>query len=186
MYLFFDTETNGLPKTWAAPINDTDNWPRIIQFAMVLFDEHGTLIDSYLTLVKPDGWKVPEEPFWLEKGYTTSKLEESGLPMIHGLEKFCELMYQSKYLVAHNIAFDRPIVICEMERYKVKYHGRKPGLICTMKGTQHMFGKWPKLIDLHKHLFGVEFDGAHDALEDVFATARCFFELKRRGFIWHT
>jgi hypothetical protein len=33
MYLIFDTETTGLPKKWAAPISDTDNWPRAIQIA---------------------------------------------------------------------------------------------------------------------------------------------------------
>jgi len=33
MYLFFDTETTGLPKKWKAPITDLDNWPRLVQLA---------------------------------------------------------------------------------------------------------------------------------------------------------
>ena len=28
MYLFFDTETTGLPKRWNAPVTDLENWPR--------------------------------------------------------------------------------------------------------------------------------------------------------------
>jgi len=33
MYLFFDTETTGLPKNWKAPIEDLNNWPRLVQLA---------------------------------------------------------------------------------------------------------------------------------------------------------
>jgi hypothetical protein len=32
-------------------------------------------------------------------------------------------------------------------------------------------------------LFGTTFSGAHDALADVEATKKCFFELKNRGII---
>lgn len=41
----------------------------------------------------------------------------------------------------------------------------------------------PILQELHNHLFNEDFDGAHDALADVKATARCFFELKRLGIL---
>ena len=27
MFLFFDTETTGLPQRWNAPVTDVDNWP---------------------------------------------------------------------------------------------------------------------------------------------------------------
>ena len=62
--------------------------------------------------------------------------------------------------------------------------------ICTMKSSIDLcklppvrYGsfKFPKLEELHHHLFGCSFDGAHDALEDVRATARCFFEMKKLG-----
>lgn len=48
-----------------------------------------------------------------------------------------------------------------------------------------MYGrfKWPKLIELHRKLFGTGFDDAHDALADVKACGKCFFEMKRRGII---
>ncbi len=32
-YLFFDTETTGVPKDYKAPSSDTDNWPRMVQLA---------------------------------------------------------------------------------------------------------------------------------------------------------
>ena len=31
--LFFDTETTGLPKSMKAPVEDIDNWPRMVQLA---------------------------------------------------------------------------------------------------------------------------------------------------------
>jgi hypothetical protein len=43
MYLFFDTETTGLPKNWKAPVTDLNNWPRLVQLAFLLFDNNGNL-----------------------------------------------------------------------------------------------------------------------------------------------
>lgn len=39
MYLFFDTETTGLPKEYRARTEDVDNWPRVVQLAWALYDE---------------------------------------------------------------------------------------------------------------------------------------------------
>ena len=38
-----------------------------------------------------------------------------------------------------------------------------------------------KLMELYRILFNEEFTGAHDAMADVTATMKCFFELKKRG-----
>lgn len=52
---------------------------------------------------------------------------------------------------------------------------------CQIPGA-HGF-KWPKLEELHEKLFGCAFDGAHDAMNDVMATAKCYFELKNKSII---
>ena len=39
MYIVFDTETTGLPKKYNAPFTDTDNWPRMVQLAWIVYDE---------------------------------------------------------------------------------------------------------------------------------------------------
>ncbi|KAF0237889.1 MAG: DNA polymerase III subunit [Prolixibacteraceae bacterium] len=44
MYLFFDTETTGLPKNWKAPVTDLNNWPRLVQLAYLLYDSDGNQI----------------------------------------------------------------------------------------------------------------------------------------------
>ena len=43
--------------------------------------------------------------------------------------------------------------------------------------------KWPTLSELHIKLFGEDFEGGHDALEDVKACAKCLFELQNRQLI---
>jgi DNA polymerase III epsilon subunit-like protein len=40
MYLFFDTETSGLPKNPQLSHTEVDNWPRLVQIAWVLFSKN--------------------------------------------------------------------------------------------------------------------------------------------------
>ena len=61
MYLFFDTETTGLPKRYNAPMDDLDNWPRLVQVAWILFDEEGKEIVSNSYIVRPEGFIIPKE-----------------------------------------------------------------------------------------------------------------------------
>jgi DNA polymerase III epsilon subunit-like protein len=41
--------------------------------------------------------------------------------------------------------------------------------------------KRPSLTELYRHLFGEEFEGAHDALIDVRASARCYYKMREMG-----
>ena len=53
--------------------------------------------------------------------------------------------------------------------------------LCKIEGGRGGKYKFPSLTELHSFLFGVPFAEAHNATADVEATARCFFELIRRG-----
>jgi len=44
MFLIFDTETTGLPKSDNAPIEQLDNWPHVVQIAWQLHDKTGQLL----------------------------------------------------------------------------------------------------------------------------------------------
>jgi len=55
MYLIFDTETTGLPKSWSAPLTDTDNWPRCVQIAWQLHDDMGRLVEHQDYLISRKG-----------------------------------------------------------------------------------------------------------------------------------
>ena len=189
MYLFFDTETNGLPKNFKAPPSTGDNWPRIIQLAYASYDKQGKCIGEFVSLISPDGWEIPVQDFWIQHGYSTEKNAAEGKPFIDVGRRFCQFINLSEIMIAHNLDFDYPVVASEFMRYGIRAQSR-PKKFCTMKSTTAYcqmpgkFGfKWPKLEELHERLFDCSFDGAHDALADVRATARCFFELLERDII---
>ena len=89
MYLFFDTETTGLPRRWGAPVTETDNWPRMVQLAWIMCDEAGNRLESRNAIVKPEGYTIPEEVSKLH-GITTAMALKDGLPLQEVLEDFAE------------------------------------------------------------------------------------------------
>ena len=191
MYLFFDTETNALPKTEIINGKPTKVYPRVIQLAYILLNDNFEEVQSYCELIYPDGWEIPNDRFWIENGYSTEQNKLKGVNIRVALNFFSQAIDQCHTMVAHNIAFDTPVLVSEMQRYKISANNKNSKKICTMLSTidfcklpsQRGGFKWPKLIELHEKLFGVGFDGAHDALEDVRATVRCFIELRNRNII---
>lgn len=189
MIMFFDTETNGLPKNWKAAMQEIDNWPRVIQLAWQVCTNSGEVVSEMKKLISPDGWSIPNEKFWIDNGYSTESNTEYGVPMESILKDFISDYNTCDHLVAHNIAFDHPVLGAEMIRYNHKA-SVKLNKICTMQESIELcklpgrYGyKFPKLEELHQYLFGEGFDGAHDAMADVNACRRCFFELIKHGII---
>lgn len=189
MYLFFDTETTGLPQNYRAPVEDLENWPRLVQLAWLLVDENGKEIDGKNQIVKPDGFIIPEAASSVH-GISTEKALTEGIELRAALLDFVQALDQSKTIVAHNISFDEKIMGAEFLREKIEHRLFHLPRICTMQSStdfcaiESEYGyKWPKLMELHNCLFNQDFDGAHDALADVKACARCFFELKNLGII---
>lgn len=197
MYLFFDTETNGLPLNWKAPMHELDNWPRVIQLAWQVVNANNVDQGEWKYLILPDGWEIPKEPFWLEHGYDTDKSRADGVPIKGALEAFMVAVSECEYLVSHNMDFDYNVLGAELLRAGVR--GKKLARICTkeastnfckipFEGRRQYPGarqswKWPKLEELHRKLFGTDFEGAHDAMADVRALRACFFELVRLGIV---
>lgn len=189
--IFFDTETTGLPKNWKAPMTDLDNWPRVIQLAWMMCDESGGIILEAKHLIQPDGWEVPVEKFWIDNGYSTENCAKEGLPLSIVLTSFLsDFMHpETEVLVAHNMDYDRSVLGAEMIRYGFKPK-KQLTRICTKEAGTDLcqipgpYGfKWPSLTELHQHLFGTGFEGAHDALSDVRACKDCFFEMLKRDVI---
>jgi DNA polymerase III alpha subunit (gram-positive type) len=194
MILFFDTETNGLPKNYNGSPTDLDNWPRVIQLAWQLYDRDGNLQAEACNLIRPDGWTIPVEKFWMDNGYSTEKSELYGFPAGEVLGGFVDAINEAELMIAHNLSFDYPILVAEMIRYGLKANN-KPEKFCTMKSTTNLLQlpsprgrgfKWPKLEELHRYCFGTDFENAHDALADVRATAKCYFHLKTNSILAFT
>lgn len=119
MYLFFDTETTGLPKNWKAPVTDLNNWPRMIQIAWILCDNQGSRIESYDCIIKPENFSIPIESSRIH-GITTEKAINEGVMLEEVLLKFNELVQKSNFIVAHNISFDEKIMGAELLRKRIQ------------------------------------------------------------------
>ena len=187
MYLFFDTETTGLPKRWNAPVTDVDNWPRLVQVAWITYDNQGNKLNSRDLIIRPEGFVIPPEVSRLH-GITTLMAKEKGVPLQEAMDEFAEQVDAAELLVGHNISFDECIVGAEFERLRMMTTLFLKPKCCTMRSATNYCKlpgkrgfKPPKLMELHQMLFGEGFDDAHNALADVEATARCFWELLRRG-----
>ena len=187
MYLIFDTETTGLPRNWSAPLNDLDNWPRVIQIAWQLHDVDGALIEAKDYLIQPRGFNIPFKAQDIH-GISTDLALRDGLLLEEVIQKFVNVLARTKFLIGHNLKFDTNVLGAEFIR-----SGINPKLLempvldtCTprsaqvtkIKGRGNSF-KIPKLSELHIKLFGEEFKEAHNATADVEASARCFWELVR-------
>lgn len=189
MYLFFDTETTGLPKNWNAPITDTNNWPRIVQLAYMLYDINGVKIEEGDFIIKPDGFSIPLDSSRVH-GITTDRAIREGHQLSDVLAKFNSLINTTTYIVAHNISFDEKVLGAEFIRNNTSSQLQQKQKICTMKNSVDFcqipgnFGyKWPKLSELHYRLFKSDFEEAHNAMVDVSVTAKCFWEMKRINII---
>lgn len=188
--IVFDTETTGKPLNYKASMKDVNNWPRITQLAWQKINiQTGEVLNEYQSLIKPDGWVIPKEQFFIDNNMSTERCEQDGLPALYVLELLCEDINTADIFAAHNIAFD--LNVCGAELIRANLKAKSLQKICTMEATTELcklpgqYGKykWPKLIELHNHLFGCDFVGAHDALDDVRATAACLVELVKRNII---
>jgi len=191
MTIIFDTETTGTPKNYKAPPTDTDNWPRMVQLAWVVIDDDEKLIRGFNFNIKPDGWTV-EPGAEAVHGLSLEKLHETGQPAPTIIQQFFDDYDTVDTLVAHNMNFDFNILAAEAIRYGLRAKTKVSRKVCTMESSTDLLKlrggfrggyKWPKLVELHEFLFAEGFEGAHDALVDVNACARCFFELKKRGVL---
>lgn len=192
--LFFDTETTGIPNSFHAPITDILNWPRLVQIAWIITDEDGNELKKRKHLIEPNGFLIPEDATAVH-GITTEQALQEGIPLQSALVEFMSDLNCSELIVGHNIDYDINIVGAELYRLNMEYNDLvKKNKICTMKKSvdycaipnpNAYYGgyKWPKLEELYRKLFNCDILGAHDALIDIQAAKKCYFELKKKGIL---
>jgi DNA polymerase-3 subunit alpha len=187
MFLIFDTETTGLPLNYNAPLSDLNNWPRMVQISWQLHELDGKLVEAKNFIIKPEGYTIP---FNAEKvhGISTERAMNEGVDLTMVLELFSKAIDKASYLAGHNISFDINIMGAEYIRKSVASKLLETKTLdtqieatdyCALPGGRGGKYKWPKLEELHEKLFKTKFDEAHNAVADVEATTRCFFELLR-------
>ncbi len=202
--LFFDTETNGLPKDRRALPQQVDSWPRILQLGWALVDiqDNGamTVCDARSVVLNPGDlvWNAESAAI---HGITQDRVQSEGISSAQALAQFKSLVQQSHVIIAHNMAFDKPILRAEYFRLdpSESFYWWTPYEYCTMEATKHLCKlpfangrpgkpsdpyKLPKLVELHTYLFGSPGDYVfHDALSDVQCTIACFRELLARRLV---
>lgn len=191
-YLFFDTETTGLPFFDNVPADMIpDNWPRLVQLSWIMTDEYGNTVKEMNKYVIPDGFTIPSEATQIH-GISTAYARYWGERLERVLHVFNKSLREADYVVCHNSWFDVNVIVAEMMRENIHCDILNKETYCTMlSGTDlcalefngYRGYKWPKLQELYYELFHKCFDNAHDAMSDVRAVAECFWEMRDRRYI---
>ena len=178
--LIFDTETNGLPNKPALFGNaEKDNWPDVLSICWMIYEDT-TLVKTEYHLIKPDGWPVKGEGV---HGLTAAMLE-NGKPLAEVMSVFKADIENSRYIVAHNLRFDKNVVASALkwrlgiETKDIKALWPSTKDICTAcRGKEiYKLKTFPKLDVLYETIFGMKApEGAHNALRDVEVLSAVFF-----------
>ncbi len=190
MELFFDTETSGFISDKKDLDAKDQGW--VVQLGFILSDADQIYHECNL-MIKANGRLM--NPF-AEKvhGISADTSEIGGLYEVEVFEIFRKMLLFNPTLICHNVKFDFKFIyhlymkycpealeefttlpaICTMNNKEIK-------TFCGLKNAKG-HAKVPKLIELYDILFNESFP-AHDALADVRATRRSFYELIKRGVI---
>lgn len=192
--LVFDTETTGLPEENNVSILDTFRWPYIVQLSFIYYDsEINDVIEYYDNVIKlPDNITIPEDSIRIH-GITNEIMREKGINIITALKKFNDILKECDIVIAHNISFDKRIIMVECIRNKISQYftrgqNKKPEF-CTMKNSKNIckikmvnfkgqeYFKSPKLCELYSFIFKEEPRNLHNSFVDVLLCLRCYFAI---------
>ena len=137
MYLFFDTETTGLPRNWKAPVSDLENWPRLVQLAFLVYDGSGRKLYEDSFIIRPEGWTIDPGAARIH-GISDARAAREGVAMGVVLGALQSALDQCDTLVAHNIAFDEKIVGAEFLRMTSLNPLKGKRRLCTMEVSTPM------------------------------------------------
>lgn len=186
--LVFDTETTGLPKEKNPSIYETSKWPHIIQLSYIVYDSDSNdlveLVDDYINIafdvnIDPESEKIHK---------ISREMLKDGVPISVALAKFNLHAGKCDLLVAHNVSFDKRMIMVEGIRSKIRMN--ISDTYCTMKNsielckieavsrTGETYFKYPKLSELHYELFKKIPKNTHNALIDILICLRCFCKME--------
>jgi DNA polymerase-3 subunit epsilon len=186
-FLFFDTETNGLPLDYNKHSSHTENWPRLVQIAWIETTENGDILEEENYVIKPIGFEIKERSTEVH-GITDDFARNNGAELKDVLRIFYPKIINADLIIGHNIKFDVNVVAAEYYRLFNKNPFDNKDTWCTMLNSvdllklqsYHGF-KWPKLSELYFFTFQTHLKNAHDAGVDITATKEVFFKLLEMG-----
>ena len=204
--LVIDTETTGLPKQKLIPNNlNYDNWPLCVQFSQLLFntDSNNILAINDNIIRTPNGDEITQESSNIHH-ITNEISQRDGLPFISIINSFISNLKLADIIVAHNMDFDKNVIISELYRIVASTHDYQEKeywqsiinefvasnkFYCTMLKSTNLcnmqavgknnwrYTKFPKLSELNNYLFHSEPKNLHNSLIDILICFRCFYKL---------
>jgi len=190
MYIFFDTETNGLWRR-DLPSNHIDQ-PRLVSIAFQVCDDKEKIIAQYSSRIEPKSrdvsdFIIPKEAEDIH-GISTKEAQDTGIALQYPLAMMTYFISKCHTMIAHNLAFDLQILERELEILNFIYK-QPEKLHCTMMMAKDQLKlkadyndyKFPKLEECFKHFFHKGVHNYHDALLDVQLCRELYFHMKRKG-----
>ena len=178
--VIFDTETTGLPRDKHVPANNQKgNWPDIVSISWRVY-ENSVCRKKENYIIKPDGWTIPAESTRIH-GITPAMAAE-GVSLQSALGAFCDDIATAQIIVAHNLSFDKQVVLNALKwRLGLRTVAWSPladmctGILSTNDLKLPFMGrnvpgnyKMPSLKELYRATFSTDDPpGAHNSARDV-------------------
>ncbi|MBP01745.1 MAG: hypothetical protein CMM25_02890 [Rhodospirillaceae bacterium] len=205
--IILDVETTGIPvrSGWDYPDPKVNTMAydlsRIVQIAWIIKTEGKEDPDySHQQIVKPDKFIIPQVTVAIH-GIDTARATREGITMEDTMVLLRDsiIKHTPTHLVAHNLKFDKNIILAEIFRLNpTTFHCRDLFYncfknlkeVCTME-TGRSFAqiplpsnpkkyKAPKLGELYQALTGNPMREMHDALYDTQKCAECYHLMRER------
>ena len=204
--LIFDTETTGLPpKSKTLKNEELHLWPHVVQFSYIVYDTSTHRIIKIKDDIIHIPIVMCQEVIDIH-GITNEMAKASTCHVEDSLQEFYADYLKVDQLIAHNFQFDWNMIQIELMRLAIRENTQNERdfyisilkniqeisiekFYCTMTNstaicdlkTRSKFGKefvkFPKLSELHYHLFGVVPRNLHNSLNDVVICLRCYYKL---------
>ena len=172
--IVFDTETTGLPLHPDAPLAKQ---PKIIEFGAAVL-EQGKIVEEASFLINP---LEPLTPVIIKiTGLTDDDLKNQE-PFADHLPALIELFKSCGHVMAHNLPFDRAMIMNEVAR--VPTAGKFPWPereTCTVGLYKEQWGFNPNMRKLYEDVMGKPLEQTHRALDD----ARALVEIIQEEELW--
>lgn len=175
MIAVIDWETTGLTLHPDVP---PEKQPKSIEFGgVVLSSEDGTAVRELSQLINPG------QPLSAE----ITKITGITNDQLVGQPTFAEFLPQLREffagctgLMAHNLPFDKSILVHELKRLGVTDFPWPARELCTVGAYKELWGRNPRLTELYPAVTGKDFEQKHRALDDV----RHLVEIIQKDALW--
>lgn len=176
MFAVIDYETTGLVNEKST---DFMRQPGIVQLGLVVLNDQFQETDTLNTFVNPEIASAAWSQGAIDTHHITYDMVQ-GAPTYFALHQdFASRVAGSKYWVGYRSRFDRDVLWYQLLRYGLERNFPwPPQEIDVMRlATEHFNAKGKRgaafltLSSAYEAAFGKPFEGAHDALSDVRATA---------------